>query len=190
MKTKKKTPTKIRETLMQMLDNVNIEDITVTQLCERANINRATFYYHFNSVHDVFTEIERDTENEFTTFLSRTALKQDGTPEKSFYVNVFDFVARNAPLCKMLINSPHKSNDNFLTRALAASRAKSISDLMQHYPNCPAAKIEYYYTFVSHGFLGLMTYWLNTGMRESVEEIAGIGEDVSNSGIKYLSITD
>ncbi len=185
--TKKKTTVKIRDTLIQMLNKTSLDDITVTALCEKAKINRATFYYHYDSVQKVFEEIEKQAETEFALFLSKMSLNSDGTPERSFYVTFFDFVARNAPVCKLIIESPHKSEDTFLTRAMAAGRTKVVADMTKLFPNCPTAKIDYYYIFVSHGFLGLMTYWLNSGMRESVEEIAGIGEAVSYSGIKYLA---
>lgn len=184
---KKRTTTKIRDTLVELLGEMPIDDITVTALCNRAKINRATFYYHYDCVQDVFKEIESQMETEFGKFLEKSTVTDDGMPEKSFYVTFFDFVAHNAGICRMILSSPHKNNETFLARAMAAGRSKVISVMTKLYPNCPTARIEYYYIFVSHGFLGLLAYWLNTGMRESVEEIAEIGENVSNSGIKYLS---
>lgn len=184
---KLKTPDKIRATVVKMLETTPLDDITVTALCSEAHINRATFYYHFDSVQAVLAEVEDEMEREFQQFISRATVSKDGVPEKSFYVTFFDFVARNAPICRMIINSPHKSTDSFLARAMDAGRTKVISVMTKLYPDCPTSKIEYYYIFVSHGFLGLMTYWINSGMRESVSEIAEIGESVSYSGIKYLA---
>ncbi len=183
---KKRTTAKIRATLVKMLATSDIDDITVTELCTRANINRATFYYHYNSVRDVFVEVEKRIEAEFDEFLNKSAMTDDGVPDKRFYTTFFEFVARNEGICRMVLNSPHKSTDSFLARAMKAGCDKVISVMTKIYPDCPTSKIEYYYLFVSHGFLGLMTYWLNNGMKETPAEIAAIGEDVSNSGIKYL----
>lgn len=183
---KKRTTAKIRSTLVKMLGSKDIDDITVTELCANAGINRATFYYHYDSARDVFGEVEKRMEAEFDEFLNRSAISESGMPDKSFYTTFFEFVARNANICKMVLNSPHKTNDSFLARAMNAGRNKVVSLMSRLYPDCPTSKIEYYYLFVSHGFLGLMAYWLNNDMKESAAEIAAIGEDVSNSGIKYL----
>ncbi len=54
------------------------------------------------------------------------------------------------------------------------------------FPACPTSKIDYYYVFVSNGFMGLLQYWLNNGMRESTREIAEIGEKIAYGGVAYL----
>ena len=183
---KKRTTAKIRSTLVKMLGTMDIEKVTVTDLCNNAGINRATFYYHYDSVRDVFVEVEKLTEDEFNEFLNKSAVSDDGIPDKSFYTAFFEFVSRNANICRMVMNSPHKTDDSFLARSMKSGCNKTMSVMTKLYPNCPTSKIKYYYMFVSHGFLGLMAYWLNTGMKETPAEIAAIGEDVSNSGVKYL----
>ena len=183
---KNRTTAKIRSTLVKMLGTMDIEKVTVTELCANAGINRATFYYHYESVRDVFIEVEKITETEFNDFLNRSAMSDDGIPDKSFYTTFFEFIARNANICRMVLNSPHKTDDSFLARAMEAGCNKVISVMTKLYPSCPTCKIKYYYLFVSHGFLGLMTYWLNSGMKETPAEIAAIGEDVSNYGVKFL----
>ena len=179
-----KTKDKIKQSLTEMLESAPIDDITATGLCEHAGVNRATFYYHYNSVQDVLTEIETQMESEFSHFLSQTTMSSDGTPEKSFYVMFFEFVARHAAVCKMLLAAQRQSD--FFKRAVEAGRDKVVSVMTQLFPACPTAKIDYYYIFVANGFIGLMRYWLNSGMRESVNELAEIGEQVSYSGVKYL----
>lgn len=181
---KKKTKDRIKESLTQMLEKMPIVDITATALCEHAGVNRATFYYHYNSVQDVLSEIETQVENEFIQWMSQSTFTSDGAPQKSFYVTFFEFVARNAGVCRMLLGA--QSQSEFLMRAIEAGRTKVVSTMSKLYPNCPAAKIEYYYIFVSNGFLGLLQYWLNSGMRESIDDIAEVGEQVSFMGVKFL----
>ncbi|MCH5160542.1 MAG: TetR/AcrR family transcriptional regulator C-terminal domain-containing protein [Clostridiales bacterium] len=183
---KQKTPAKIRAAFEKLLATTAINDITVTELCQAANINRATFYYHYNSVSDVYKEIEKNMEDDFKRFMELSTVTDNGSPEKSFYVTFFEFVARNANICRFLINSPCTSK-TFLADALEAGHQKVLNDLAELYHDCSKTKIGYYYLFVSSGFLGLLSYWLNGGMKETPEEIAAIGESVSQSGIKYLA---
>ncbi|MBD5132495.1 MAG: TetR/AcrR family transcriptional regulator [Clostridiales bacterium] len=182
---KKKTTDKIKASLTELLADKPIDDVTATALCSHAGINRATFYYHYNSVQDVLTEIEDDLEAEFTQWMSQATVASNGAPEKSFYVTFFEFIYRNVSVCKLLLGAQRQSE--FLSRAMEAGRTKVVSVMSQLYPNCPASKINYYYIFVSNGFLGLLEYWLNSGMRESINDIADVGVQVSNAGIKYLA---
>lgn len=184
MSAKKKTTDKIKTGLIEMLATSSIDDITATALCERAGVNRATFYYHYNSVYDVLAEIEKQVESEFAQWLSQSIVDNAGAPAKNFYVSFFEFVRRNADVCRILLTSHNRSD--FLMRALDAGRSKVISGMTRLFPDCPTSKIEYYYIFVSNGFIGLLRYWLGSGMIESIETIADIGERVSSMGIEYL----
>lgn len=182
--TRKKTTDKIKSGLLDMLGSTPFDEITATDLCKHIKLNRATFYYHYNSVQEVLAEIEREVENEFVQFITKATATEEGTLEKSFYVMFFEFVARNAALCKMLLGAKYRSD--FFQHALEAGRAKVMSVMSKQFPNCPAAKIDRYYIFVSNGFLGLLAHWLNSGMTESINDLAEVGEQVSYVGIKYL----
>ncbi len=181
---KRKTTDHIKKALTEMLGTMPIEEITATALCEYAKVNRATFYYHYNSVQDVLAEIQSQVENEFLQWISQSPADASGTPEKSFYVTFFEFVARNAGVCKMLLGAQRQSE--FLSRAMETGRSKVVAVMSNIFPKCPAAKINYYYIFVSNGFIGLLRHWLDSGMKESISEIAETGERISNIGIKYL----
>ena len=188
MSQRRKTVNKLRDSLIKLLETTPLEDITVTAICDMANVNRATFYYHYDSVANLFEEVERGLESEFNQFISLSAIGSDGAPNRSFYVMFFEFVAHNAAICKMILNSPHKGNNSFITRAIDGGRDKVISTMTKLFPDCASGKIDHYYTFVSNGFIGLVGYWLNNGMKESVAEIADIGERISYGGIKYLQM--
>lgn len=182
--TRKKTTDKIKSGLLDMLGSTPLDEITATDLCRHIKLNRATFYYHYNSVQDVLAEIEHEVENEFVQFITKATATEEGTLEKSFYVMFFEFVARNAALCKMLLGANYRSD--FFQHAMEAGRTKVMSVMSKQFPNCPAAKIDRYYIFVSNGFLGLLAHWLNSGMTESINDLAEVGEQVSFVGIKYL----
>ena len=70
---KKTTTSKIKQCLTDMLQSCPIDDITATELCKRSGVNRATFYYHYDSVQDVLAEIEPQLETEFTQWMTQTS---------------------------------------------------------------------------------------------------------------------
>lgn len=48
----------LQEGLLRLLEQKSLDKISVTELCRESGINRATFYNHYNSPHDLLTSIE------------------------------------------------------------------------------------------------------------------------------------
>lgn len=48
----------LQESLLQLMKEKNIQNISVKELCEASGINRSTFYNHYTRPEDVLSEIE------------------------------------------------------------------------------------------------------------------------------------
>ncbi len=51
-----KTKTAIKEAFISIIKDDNTSKITVTEIAKQANINRKTFYLHYNSIEDLMSE--------------------------------------------------------------------------------------------------------------------------------------
>ena len=56
-----KTKNNLKSALVELLKTHKIEDISIVELTNLANVNRKTFYLHYNEVSSVFKEIENTT---------------------------------------------------------------------------------------------------------------------------------
>ena len=56
----KKTTTKIKLALLELLNTKELSQINITNLVKIAGVYRATFYLHYKSLNDVILDIERD----------------------------------------------------------------------------------------------------------------------------------
>ena len=63
------------ESLLSLLKEKSVDKITVKELCERAELNRTTFYLHYGQPADVLGEIEDELVAEAQTYLKE--LKED-----------------------------------------------------------------------------------------------------------------
>lgn len=50
----------LKESLLRLLEEKDMDKINVTELCREAGINRVTFYRHYGVPRDVLLEIEKD----------------------------------------------------------------------------------------------------------------------------------
>lgn len=64
-----KTHKSLYEALVVLLKEKEYEDIKVSDLCEKALVNRSTFYSHFNDKYDLFDHFLRDLNQNLITEL-------------------------------------------------------------------------------------------------------------------------
>ena len=100
----------IRDTLIDLLSEKDINKITVSEICEIADINRATFYRYYLDVYDLLEQIEQDFSEE---------LKEAYTNEVITVYTVSNFAkallkvfVENKKLVTILFNN--KTTTNFL----------------------------------------------------------------------------
>lgn len=55
----------IKSALIEMMEDQMINEISVLQLCKKADINRNTFYAHYSTPEDVLEEIEKELFEEY-----------------------------------------------------------------------------------------------------------------------------
>ncbi|MCR5154256.1 MAG: TetR/AcrR family transcriptional regulator, partial [Lachnospiraceae bacterium] len=51
----------IQEVFLDLLEKKNIEKITVKEICDKAEINRATFYKYYDNAFDLLAKLETET---------------------------------------------------------------------------------------------------------------------------------
>lgn len=60
----------IKESLIQLLQDNEIHNITITDICKEADINRGTFYNYYNDPFDLLQNIEDELFSKVIEYLS------------------------------------------------------------------------------------------------------------------------
>lgn len=126
-----KTRKLIKNTFIKMLsEKKEISKISVSELVERAEISRATFYAHFDDIYAVVEEFEREIIDEFFTNAKLLATNDYG----KFFEALFSFMKQNDENYKMMCKS-----DDVLFSAKRLSDL-AVSKLMELIDNDPHIK--------------------------------------------------
>ena len=105
----------MNESLLILLEKKDIDYITVKEICEKAGVNRSTFYLHYDTIDDLFAEtIERLNNDFISSFeikdvkpLIKTADKEDMIfIKKEFLEPYLEFVKKNKRVLKMIHKRP------------------------------------------------------------------------------------
>jgi len=93
----------IREVYIELLSELPSSKITVTEVCRRADINRGTFYLHYESLPCVMEDLENEVYDEIVAFIHGSLADEENRQNLSddFFIREF----QNRKLQKVLFDS-------------------------------------------------------------------------------------
>lgn len=189
----RKTRKVIRECLTELLKEKRIQDITVREIAEKADINRGTFYLHYKDIFDLMEQIENELLEELEEVLRRYRASDLLTNPAVVFTEVFHLVKENSGMVSILIGE--NGDINFVNRLKDIVREKCLRDWMELFrPEVAkeegvcqgSSAFEAYYAFTVTGCIGLVQYWLDSGLKESLEELASLTEQIILKGIRMF----
>ena len=65
----RKTQTALKDGLIELMLEKNINDISVKELTDKVDLNRGTFYLHYKDIFDLLENIEEELLDEFNKIL-------------------------------------------------------------------------------------------------------------------------
>ena len=100
------------------------------------------------------------------------------------FAELYPLVQDNADIVSILIGE--NGDLNFVNRLKHIVREKCLKDWMALKPLRNSNAFEAYYAFIVSGCIGMVQYWLSSGMKESAEELAYMTENIILNGIRVL----
>ena len=95
-----KTRKAICDALMGFLTEKELNKVTVQEISDKADINRATFYKHYLDVYDLYDKLEQDILIEWGMLV----LKLQELRTEDFFKKLVDYVDKNRLMFKMVFS--------------------------------------------------------------------------------------
>ena len=158
-----RTKAAIREAFLSLLQKKNAEEITVTELAREANIERKTFYLHYNNIGDIIDEIE-------TVVIDMIAEGTKGLSVNSreFFAALTGIMSENFDYFALIMKDPA-----YITYQ---NRSQNIlrSALMEHYrktTDLDRDHLELYADFYAAGLSSIYIHWMQYGQKLSLDDL-------------------
>lgn len=180
----RKTRKVLRQCLTVLLKEKKIQDITVREISDMADINRGTFYLHYKDVFDLMEQIEAELLEELDEVLQRYQARDLLARPSLIFTEVYSLVQENADIVAILIGD--NGDLNFVNRLNTIVREKCLSDWMELFRHRDSGSFDAYYSFIVAGCIGIVQYWLGSGMKESPEHMALTTEQIMLKGIRVF----
>lgn len=182
----RKTRRQLRECLISLLKEKKVQDITVRELTDMADLNRGTFYLHYKDVFDLLEKTEAELQDEF----NQLVLKHDAVDLKQrpavIFNEIYSLVYENADLIEILLGE--NGDLNFVNRLKKLIREKCLKDWMEVFRTGNPAVFDAFFSYIASGCVGLVQYWLQTGLKETPQQMAKLTEQIITQGIKVLEM--
>ena len=151
---------RIEDAFMQLIQNRELNEISVTEICQSAGINRTTFYANYVDLYDLAEAVQKHLEEEVRKLYQEEWERGSGSHD---FLKLFRHIRENPLFYKTYFKLNRDGNFRFADYSIeeAASRFDS-----RH--------IEYHIAFFGNGLNAVIRKWLDNGCRETPEEMFSI----------------
>lgn len=169
----------LKQSLLELLREHPIEKITIKDICQKADINRGTFYSHFSDPYDLLEQIENEL---FSEILSSVESLLKAEAISGLLLKIFESIHKNSDLCRILFSD--YGDKVFLRRIMNIARDRSIAEWKKMIPAVKDEQMELLYLFYANGCVAIIQHWLLSGMKESPQELSDMIEKLSLKGLR------
>ena len=169
------------EALIYLLENKDIEYITIKEICNKAGVNRSTFYLHYENINDLveetmsyinkkFMNYFNENTKEFIEKIKSSKLEDLKLIEKKYLTPYLSFVKENKKIFKASFNNPSgmkaKNKYNHLKDYI-------LNPILDRF-NIAEKEKGYLLTFYINGIMAIIKEWIDMDCKDSINDIEDI----------------
>lgn len=162
-----RTKERLKSALLELLKEKRLDDISISEICAKASVNRNTFYSHYQSLKDLQSEIEGQF---METIISRIHVSSDTIDSVSDILRqLLECVAANAELCSLLFSE--NGDKGYLKNILFFALPSAVNNWSEElHISIEDATLLYYY--VIGGSINVIELWIENGFKESPQDLS------------------
>jgi|SRR5699024_865793 len=184
-----KTKKAIKDAFIDIIKENGRESISITKLAKKAQINRGTFYLHYQNIDELANEFYDDFISQLYDLFEKDLNKSYKLTRNDqvefttlFQINLLKFLKNNRELFISLWFNREKANyqskiKEYVRTILLYHNHSIVNRKSLRIPE------EYYISYVLSAFMGVIALWIDKDCQEPIEEIAWIISTLNNNGI-------
>lgn len=176
------TAEKMDAAFLELLERKDLPYITVKELCQKAGVNRSTFYLHYETIDDLLSEsvdylnrhflahMQQETASEFCARLRTCPIEELNLITPEYLMPYLSYLQAHQRLFRTALEHAavlrlHDTYDHLFHHVLSP-----ILDRFQ----IPEENRAYLMAFYLQGIMGLLGEWLNSGCSTPASRIAAL----------------
>ncbi|MFW0178575.1 TetR/AcrR family transcriptional regulator [Rothia sp. P7208] len=166
----RKTQSALYLALADLLQHKKLSSITVSELAEKADIHRATFYSHYSDISELYSQIQETALLELSSILDPDPVNGKNMNSREVFGAFMQFIQGNKEVCRMLLTQRGAGSffevlSNRLEREYIDIFWSSLKDVV------PAQQLSLFANYHLQGCLAVFTMWAQQGYETPAEII-------------------
>lgn len=178
-----RTKNAIRDAYFAMLLTGKTGRITISEVARRANIDRKTFYLHYESLEDILREFARERVDEIITKVRQEDLNHLSKSVPSIFEMLNTLVEDNLPFFRFIAG--HKEYDFFFDR-IKDMLVNEVVTNYQAFFGYPEDELSVYAEFYIAGIISVYTKWIHDEQSIPKEKLAALVSRMTYGGLRTL----
>ena len=172
-----------KNALMDLLkEKGSVAKISVRELCDRAELNRSTFYAHYNEPNDLLMEIETELLDATEEHLKKIGEENDAGAHK-YILSFLQYIKQNDKQFRtLLIDS---ADPEFRSRFMQQSIIQFVENLRIELPK---ELEQYIFSYILNGSTGIIIQWIRSDYAADENEIVNLLFSINNSALVNLNL--
>ncbi len=168
----KMTKMLLKESLINLMKEKSIHSISIKDVCDGADINRSTFYRHYNTQYELYDDIVQDLVKDISDIFEK--VKDEGYKANLFLTRLFEYIEGKREIFLIVLSD--KGNIG-----VGEAYTKMISKFVdtETYPEIAV----YVVNFIAAGMTSFLWNWLNQDKRRPAAEVATLMSSLMRHGL-------
>ena len=179
----RKTKRLIQQSFIRILERKPFESITVGDIAKEAAVNRGTFYLHYEDKYDLLAQMERQLFEDLGRQIDEL---QAGDPEggtvdeklERLAEALFRFIELHAPVLNVFFSGHGRAGFHYRFRDALAEKVGTSLEKDAAVRTQLSAPLDYFISFMTSAFLGLIEQWVRGGLDKTPKEMTGMYREI------------
>ncbi len=173
----------LKNALMDLLgEKGSVAKISVRELCERAELNRSTFYAHYSEPKELLEEVENELLDATQDHLKKIGAENDLGAHRYLLSFLMYIKENDKPFRTLLVDSV---DPVFRSKFMQQSIIQFIENLNIVFPK---EQEQYIYSYILNGSTGVIIQWIRSDYCIDENELVDLLFSINQSALVNLDI--
>lgn len=178
-----KTRKSIQNAYLNLLRQKGTEKITISDIAREADIDRKTFYLHYDSTEDIIREYAEEKTRELLTRLTIRSFFSLSFDRKIFAKEVNSMLAEHLEFCRMVAGNPSLG---FFWNEVQNVTVDILSEIYARHSRLPESDLKIQVSFFVAGAMYVYQRWLRDEIPCSMEELGDKVSQIAFTGVQSI----
>ncbi len=158
----KKTYKQLFKAFIELLTEKSFDELTVSEICNKAQVHRATFYKHFEDKYAYLNFVFESSLSE----IELIGIQNDSTPQNikdsfMYFIRIiFEYVKKHKMIFEVVCSEKHSLSLG--SSFISAIESYCFSNIQKVLPNNTKESLEIFSAFYANAFIGVVKWYAHS----------------------------